>query len=165
MTDLFNLATSVSGSWCCACWPTVTLSWLNGTLEKNRATVNFVSNTCAFSIIPVKKTYCTIPFVLTVINDSINKWTSNKQFVFLTHKYLLTDCSHPHKHHSWIKESIWCRCHIKSTHSWPLFAPYLCTLLIKELTPEGVRRLDCKFISTQVKCSLSHICRRGCRLV
>lgn len=37
---------------------------------------------------------------------------------------------------------------------------YLCIVLIEELTPGGVHRLDCKFISTQGKCCLSHICRR-----
>ncbi len=54
----FHLAASVSGSWYRACWPTVTLSWLTGTLEQNRAIVNVISNICAFPTVTYQNVCC-----------------------------------------------------------------------------------------------------------
>ncbi len=44
----FLLAASLSGYCYCACRLTVTLSWLTGITEYNRALVNVICNTCAF---------------------------------------------------------------------------------------------------------------------
>ncbi len=54
----FHLAASVSGSWYRACWLTVTLSCLTGTLEYNRAIVNVISNTCAFPVATSQTVCC-----------------------------------------------------------------------------------------------------------
>ncbi len=53
----FHLAASVWESGYCACWITVTLSWLTGTLEENRDIDNAISKTCAFltmTSLPIK---------------------------------------------------------------------------------------------------------------
>lgn len=44
----FHSAALVSGSWHYSCWLTVILAPVTGTREKSRATVNVMSNTCAF---------------------------------------------------------------------------------------------------------------------
>ncbi len=41
-----NLAASVSGFWCCLCWRSVTLPWLDGEFEINQVIFNVIRNTC-----------------------------------------------------------------------------------------------------------------------
>ncbi len=48
MMAVFHLAASVSGSCYCALQLTVSLSWLTGTLEQNRAIIDIISNTYTF---------------------------------------------------------------------------------------------------------------------